>query len=445
MADPFELQNVAEQPAYADTRQRLATRLDELRAPLPATPRVTLIKALQPASDPGRFDLRVDGTVVAASAGDGDSGSIQLFPGKHEIVEVGAAGTSLSAYTTSITCTVNAVPGPAANATHIEIKLAFLDQVACKFTNRRRAMIALTNSVLPSSDPGRFDLKVGTTVLKAGAGDGGTGQIQVAAGTYKVSESAAFGTNLSNYTTTIACTRNGSPGPGGSGTSLSVTVATADVLACTLKNRRTGRVTLTKSLVPTPRPRIALHAERLGQAIVKAGAGDGGSGSTQVAPGTYSVTETATPGSPTNYGTSISCTLNGGPGPSANGTSKLQVTVAAYDELACTFTNRRKAQVTLTKSLVPSSDPGRFDLRLGPAVVRAGAGDGDSGTAQVAPGTYRVTESGAAGTTLSSYATSIACTLNGLPGPAVDGTTQLDVTLVAGDRLACTLTNRRTT
>ena len=102
--------------------------------------------------------------------------------------------------------------------------------------------------------------------------------------------------------------------------------------------------------------------------------------------------------------------------------------------------------MTLTKSLVPSSDTGRFDLRLGPAVVRAGAGDGDSGTAQVArPAPIRVTESGAAGTTLSSYATSIACTLNGLPGPAVDGTTQLDVTLVAGDRLACTLTNRRTT
>ena len=280
-------------------------------------------------------------------------------------------------------------------------------------------------------------------MLKAGAGDGDSGQIQVAAGTYKVSEIAASGTILSNYTTTIACTRNGSPGPSGSGTSLSVTVATGEALACTLKNRRTGRVTLTKSLVPSSDTgRFDL---KVGQAIVKAGAGDGGSGSTQVAPGTYSVTETATPGSPTNYGTAISCTLNGGPGPSANGTSKLQVTVAAYDELACTFTNRRKAQVTLTKSLVPSSDPGRFDLRLGPAVVKASAGNGDSGTAQVAPGTYRVAESGAGGTVLSSYATSIACTLNGGPGPSADGTTQLDVALVAGDVLACTFTNHRST
>jgi hypothetical protein len=343
VTDPYELQNVADNPAYADTRQRLAQRLAELRAPLPDTPTITLVEALQPASDPGRFDLHLDGSVIETSAGNGDSVSMQVFPGKHAMFETAAAGTSLSSYTTSIACTVNSVPGPVANGTtRLELTFNFLDQIVCKFTNVRKARITLTKSLLPSSDPGHFELKLGNTVVKASAGDGGSGQIQVASGTYKVSEVASSGTTLSDYASSIACTRNGAPGPRGSGTSLMVTTATGDVLACTLTNRRTGRI-------------------------------------------------------------------------------------------------------TLTKSLVPSSDPGRFDLRLGPAVVRAGAGDGDSGTAQVAPGTYRVTESGAAGTTLSSYATSIACTLNGLPGPAVDGTTQLDVTLVAGDRLECTLTNRRTT
>jgi hypothetical protein len=62
-----------------------------------------------------------------------------------------------------------------------------------------------------------------------------------------------------------------------------------------------------------------------------------------MAPGTFRVAETAAVGtSLTNYTTSIACTLNGGPGPSANNTTKLDVTVAPADVLACTITNTRK-------------------------------------------------------------------------------------------------------
>ena len=137
----------------------------------------------------------------------------------------------------------------------------------------------MSKSLVPASDPGRFDLKVGGQVVKASAGNGGSGSIGVLAGTYRVSESAAFGTTLDGYATSIACT------------------------------------------------------------------------------------------------------LNGGPGPSASGTPQLDATVATGDQLKCTFTNKRKAQVALTKHLVPSSDPGRFDLKLtssnGVRVVRTSAGDGD--------------------------------------------------------------------
>jgi hypothetical protein len=51
-------------------------------------------------------------------------------------------------------------------------------------------------------------------------------------------ESAGSGTNLADYASTIACTLNGNPGPSGSGTSLTVTFAAADVLICTLTNAR---------------------------------------------------------------------------------------------------------------------------------------------------------------------------------------------------------------
>src|SRR4030095_6999096 len=66
---------------------------------------VTVVKRLQPASDPGRFDLQVDGSTVRAGAGDGDRGSLLVAPGSTGTVrEVAAAGTNLADYDTSIDC-----------------------------------------------------------------------------------------------------------------------------------------------------------------------------------------------------------------------------------------------------------------------------------------------------------------------------------------------------
>ena len=75
-------------------------------------------------------------------------------------------------------------------------------------------------------------------------------------GTYRVSESAAAGTSLDDYATSIACTVNGSPGPSASGTTqLDVTVGSeADIVKCALTNKRKARVTLTKHLVRHPTP-----------------------------------------------------------------------------------------------------------------------------------------------------------------------------------------------
>ena len=202
---------------------------------------------------------------------------------------------------------------------------------------------------------------------------------------------------------------------------------------------------VSKSLVPASDPgRFDL---KVGGQVVKASGGNGGSGSIGVLAVTYRVSESAAPGtSLDNYATSIACTLNGGPGPSANGTPQLDVTVATGDQLKCTFTNKRKAQVTLSKHLVPASDSGRFDLKLTSStlvrVVRTGAGDGDSGTIQVAPGPWTVVESAAVGTNLSDYTSSIACMRNGGSGPSGTGSS-LQVTLAPADVLVCTLTNQR--
>ena len=52
-------------------------------------PKITVIKKLVPASDAGRFDLKVDGATIKAAAGDGGSGSVYVTPGAHQVTETG--------------------------------------------------------------------------------------------------------------------------------------------------------------------------------------------------------------------------------------------------------------------------------------------------------------------------------------------------------------------
>ncbi len=206
---------------------------------------ISVTKDLIPASDAGRFDLKVAGTVVKAGAGDGDSGGTGVVAGTYRVAEGAAAGTSLSDYATSIACTINGNPGPSANGTtQLDVTVATGDQVVCTITNKRKAQVTLTKHLAPSSDPGRFDLKLSSNtsnlvrVVKSSAGDGDSGSIQVAPGSWTVLESAASGTSLSDYTSSIGCTRNGNPGPSGNGQSLQVTFAPNDVLVCTITNQR---------------------------------------------------------------------------------------------------------------------------------------------------------------------------------------------------------------
>ena len=68
-------------------------------------PQVTVRAALVPAGDSGRFDLQVDGTVVAGGVGDGGSGRVTSESASAvTISERAAAGTSLSDYDTTIDC-----------------------------------------------------------------------------------------------------------------------------------------------------------------------------------------------------------------------------------------------------------------------------------------------------------------------------------------------------
>jgi hypothetical protein len=103
------------------------------------------------------------------------------------------------------------------------------------------------------------------------------------------------------------------------------------------------------------------------------------------------------------------------------------------------FGNYRKAKITVVKDLLPRSDAGRFDLKVDGATVKAGAGDGGSGSLLVAPGHHHVTETAVAGTDLADYAAATTCTKG--TASRTYGPGWVDVG--AGDQVTCTVRNVR--
>ena len=201
---------------------------------------ITVKKSLRPSADPGRFTLLVDSTVVKTAAGDGGQGARLGAAGTHRIAEVSANGANLSNYVSSISCTNNGAPDVSGSGNSILVTVGFGDVEVCTITNQRRATVTLRKALSPVDDPGRFDLKVGSHTVAAAVGDGGSGSQLVTPGSLKVSETAAAGPGLSAYSSSIACTRNGAPGPSGPGTSLTLTAGPGDLLDCTFTNVRTG-------------------------------------------------------------------------------------------------------------------------------------------------------------------------------------------------------------
>jgi uncharacterized repeat protein (TIGR01451 family) len=107
------------------------------------------------------------------------------------------------------------------------------------------------------------------------------------------------------------------------------------------------------------------------------------------------------------------------------------------------FGNWRPASLTLRKQLVPSDDEGRFDLSAGPPYTVAGAGDGNSKTFSVKPGTYTVTETPVPPANAADYVSTVACSTTAARATFLRGATSTTVTALGGQRVVCTFINAR--
>ena len=324
----------------------------------------------------GRFDLKVGDDVVAAGVGDGGNGTKSVAPGTYAVSE---AGAGLAKYDTSIACD-NGVSG---DGSSLDVAVDSGETVTCTITNTRKSgKLRVVKALVPTTDAGRFDLKVDDDVVAAGVGDGGNGEKSVAPGTYTVSETGA---HLAKYASSVACDN----GASGDGTSLAVTVDSNETVTCTITNsRKPGEIKVVKQLLPAGDG--GTFDLKVGDDVVAAGVGDGGNGSKQVAPGTYTVSEAGDLG---KYLSSVACDN----GAKADGPS-VDVTVDSNETVVCTIKNTRKAALTVTKTEGGSSTLTRawtFTLGGGPDqvdVTRSTADGNPVDFGLLAPGTYTLCE-----------------------------------------------------
>ena len=113
-------------------------------------PKITVIKKLVPATDAGRFDLKVDGTTIKAAAGDGGTGSTSVTAGAHQVTETGGA----TAPTSPTTRPRSTARRPASARTYgpgwVHVKSG--DDVVCTITNTRLGKVEIVKQTEPARD-----------------------------------------------------------------------------------------------------------------------------------------------------------------------------------------------------------------------------------------------------------------------------------------------------
>jgi hypothetical protein len=113
------------------------------------------------------------------------------------------------------------------------------------------------------------------------------------------------------------------------------------------------------------------------------------------------------------------------------------VSLAAGESKTCTITNTRKPTLTVNKVCNPTSDAGRFNLRIDGSTAGTGANaacGGTTGAVEVTLGSHTASETAGSNTDLGTYETPVFsgdCDASGV------------VSLAAGENKTCTITNTK--
>lgn len=99
---------------------------------------VTIVKRVTPVTDPGKFNLNINGTAFASNIGDGGTtGAIELVTGNVNISETAGTNTQLNDYESSYVCTDSQGTVASGNGTSLSLSLAKDQDITCTFYNNK--------------------------------------------------------------------------------------------------------------------------------------------------------------------------------------------------------------------------------------------------------------------------------------------------------------------
>jgi hypothetical protein len=305
------------------------------------------------------------------------------------------------------------------------------------------AKIEVVKDLIPSNDPGRFNLSIIDEKTVSNVGDNGTtGIVDVGAGTsanpgatYTITEEAYTGTNLSDYSTSISCVDRKTGGiiKAESDNSLDLTVNKDQSILCTVTNsRKSGELIVAKNLINDNGGKAVITDFAFS---VNGGANTyfeaDGSNSLTLTSGTYSIVESVTkPGYKVTYN---NCT---------------DIEVVPGQTATCTITNDDIAPSLILNKVI-NNDNGGTALESNWTLKATGTGDAPTNLSGVgAVGTYDVvsgltfkadtyTLSEVADPGITGYSASEWSCAKNNDKPVLGGS----ITLGLGDTAICTITN----
>ncbi len=462
-----------EEPADAFPGTPSKCKCQVLDVPLLIPKILEVVKDLIPSDDSGLFDLQVDGTTEFDDASDGDTtGPVDVSDGECSISgaacdqnvdcgptggicdpfdrtvgEVAGTGTDLGDYTSSIEC-VNQLgtcvarpdlpcvndtlcdtftPGDTcdkplnvvadcADCTSLAVEILPAQTVIkCTITNTLLGNVIVKKETDPdgSSQSFEFDPSYAANFFLTAGQQNDSGGL--APGTYSVAEvNIPTGWDL----TSSPCVSS----IGDTETAGSIELDFGETVTCTFNNRQDGKIIVDKVTDPAGDPQLFDFT-----ASFDAGAdpdfqladGTAPFNSGDLAPGTYSVTETV----PSGWDLT-SATCDDGSDPSS-------IDLAAGETVTCTFNNQKDANIVVVKQTDPDGDPQVFDFSASYDADGFSLSDGQSNdSGDLDPGTYSVTETVPSGWDL----TSATCD---------DGSDPSSIDLAAGETVTCTFNNRK--
>ncbi len=226
---------------------------------VPEFAKIEVVKDLVPSNDSGTFNLQVNSTTEAACVSDaGTTGIVNVTAGTnanpgatHTVGETACAGTTISNYSSTITCvdrgTTNVV-ATSSGTGPLNVDVDPDDDIVCTITNTvNQGQLKVVKNT--SGDNGTFDFSVSgpsasTPQITTVGNTGTTGFVSVNTGTYAVSETVPTGWSLTSASCTNAA---GAPiGTSGSTGVTGITVGPNDQITCTFNNTRLRDITACK-------------------------------------------------------------------------------------------------------------------------------------------------------------------------------------------------------